>query len=69
MRQIHDLTRRKVTYSLGGNETEIDFVLVEKQKVLERCQGDSLVTATQLVVVDVKKKNLLKRMKMKWNMQ
>ena len=26
--------KRKVTYSLGGNATVIDFVLVEKQKVL-----------------------------------
>ena len=42
--------KRKVTYSSGGKETEIDFVLVEKRKykVLERCQGESLITATQV---------------------
>ena len=33
--------KKKVTFSAGGNETEIDFVLVGKrQKVLERCEGD-----------------------------
>ena len=42
--------KRKMTYSSGGNETEITFVLVKKrkQKVLERYQGDSLGTATQV---------------------
>ena len=35
--------KKKMRYNLGGNKTEIDFVLV-----LERCQSDFLGTATQV---------------------
>ena len=34
--------KRKVTYSEGGNESEIDFVLVGKgNRDLKRCEGYS----------------------------
>ena len=41
----------------------------KKQKVLERCQVIPWELQHKLVVVQVKKKNLFKSMKMKWNMQ
>ena len=38
-----------MTYSSGGNDTEIDFVLVgkEKKKVSTRCESYPWGTATQ----------------------
>ena len=63
--------KRKVTYSSGGNETEIDFVLVEKEsrKFLKDVKVIPWKLQHKLVVFQVKKKNLFKNMKMKWNMQ
>ena len=57
------LRKKKVTYSVGGNETEIDFVLVGKNhrkylkdvKVLPAKLQYGLVMST----VDRKKKNLV----------
>ena len=31
MCQIHGLRERKVTFRIGENETEIDFVLIKKE--------------------------------------
>ena len=39
--------KRKVTYSSGGNDTEIDFVLVGKETTTTRCESYPLGTATQ----------------------
>ena len=54
--------KRKVTYSSGGNDTEIDFVLVEKEK--RKCLQDVKVITGELqlklVVVDVEKQKLKK---------
>ena len=60
-----------MTYNSGGNETEIDFVLVEKEsrKFLKDVKVIPWELQHRLVVVDVKKENLFKHMKMKWNMQ
>ena len=41
--------KRKVTFSAGGNETEIDFVLVSKEnRKYLRCESHSVGTATQV---------------------
>ena len=59
-----------MTDSSGGNETEIDFVLVEKDtKFLKNVKMIPWELQHRLVVIDVKKKNLFKCMKMKWNTQ
>ena len=59
--------KRKVIYSLGDNETEIDFALVEKEsiKFLKNVKVIPWELQHRLVVVDVKKENLFRRMKMK----
>ena len=59
--------KRKVIYSSGDNETEIDFALVEKEsiKFLKNVKVIPWELQHRLVVVDVKKKNLFRRMKMK----
>ena len=63
--------KRKVTYSSGGYETEIDFVLLEKEsrKFLKDVKVTSQELQHRLVVVDVKKESLFKCIKMKQNMQ
>ena len=63
--------KKKVTYSSGGNKTEIDFVLMQKEsrKFLKDVKVISLELQHRLVVVDVKKKNLFKCIKKKQNMQ
>ena len=63
--------KRKVIYSLGGKETEIDFVLVtkRKQKVLKDVEVIPWELQHRLVLVDVKKENLFKHMKMKRKLQ
>ena len=50
--------KRKVTYSSGGNKTEIDFTLVEKEirKFLKDVKLISWKLQHRLVVVDVKKR-------------
>ena len=57
--------KRKVTYSSGGNDTEIDFVLVEKEK--RKYLRDVKVTPGELqhrlVVVDVEEEKLKKSVK------
>ena len=47
--------KRKVTYSSGGNDTEIDFVLVGKKKRKYLCDVKVISGELQhrLVVVDV----------------
>ena len=71
--RIHGLRKRKknVTYSSSGNETEIDFVLVEKEnsKFLKDVTVIFWEVQHRLVVLDVKKENLFKRIKVKRNMQ
>ena len=64
MWQIHGLRRKK--YSSDNNETEIDFVLVEKEsrKFLKDGKVISWKLQHNLVVVDVKKENLFKFKKM-----
>ena len=49
--------KRKMTYSLGGNEIEIDFVLVEKEgrKLFKDVKVIPWKLQHRLVVVDVKK--------------
>ena len=63
--------KRKVTFSSGGNENEIDFVLVEKEssKFLKDVEMISWEIQHRLVVVDVKKENLFKHIKRKRIMQ
>ena len=63
--------KRKVTYSYGGNQTEIDFVLMknESRKFLKDVKVILWKLQHRLVVADMKKKNLFKRVKMKRNMQ
>ena len=40
--------KRKITYSAGGFETEIDFVLKRKiKKVYKGCESDSMGTSSQ----------------------
>ena len=53
---------RKVTYSSGGNDTEIDFVLVgkEKRKYLRDVKVIPGKLQHRLVVVDVEKRKLKK---------
>ena len=57
--------RRKVTYSLGGDDTEIDFVLVgkEKKKYLRDVKVIQGELQHRLVVVDVEKQKLKKSVK------
>ena len=53
---------RKVTYSSGGNDTEIDFILVVKEK-RKYLRGVKLIPAElqhRLVVVDMEKRKLKK---------
>ena len=38
--------KRKITFKSGNNESEIDFILVSKQKVCERRKGNSMGIAT-----------------------
>ena len=63
--------KRKVTYSSGGNKTEIGFVLMEKEskKSLKSVKVIPWEMQHRLVVVDVKKENLVNCIKMKQNMQ
>ena len=53
---------RKVTYSSGGNDAEIDFVLVgkEKRKYLRDVKVIPGVLQHRLVVIDVEKRKLKK---------
>ena len=57
--------KRKVTYSSGGNDTEIDFVLVEKEK--RKYMRDVKVIPGEsqhnLVVVDAEEQKLKKSVK------
>ena len=66
-RRFKKKEKRKVIYSLGDNETEIDFALVEKEsiKFLKNVKVIPWELQHRLVVVDVKKENLFRRMKMK----
>ena len=59
-----------MTYSSGG-KTKIDFVLVKKEsrKFLKDVKVISWELQNRLEVVDVKKENLFKPIKMKQNMQ
>ena len=54
-----------MTYDLGGNKTEIDFVLFEKErrKFLKDVKVIPWELQHRLIVVDVKKENLLKHIK------
>ena len=63
--------KRKVTYSSGGNETEIDFVLVvkESRKFFTDVKVIPWKLQHRFVVVDVKKENQFKCMTMKQNRQ
>ena len=63
--------KRKVTFSSGGIKTEIDFVLVEKEsrKFLKDVKVIPWKLQHKLVVVDIKKVNLFKYIKIKQNMQ
>ena len=63
--------KRKLIYSSGSYETEIDFVLLEKEsrKLSRDFKVNPWELQHKLVVVDVKKENLFKRMKMKRNIQ
>ena len=63
--------KTKVTYSSCGNEAEINFVLVEKEcrKFLKDVKVTLWELQHKLVVVDVKKVNLFKHIKMKQDMQ
>ena len=56
---------RKVTYSSGGNDTEIDFVLVgkEKRKYLQDVKVIPGELQHRLVVVDVEERKLKKSVK------
>ena len=58
-------------YSSGGNKTEIDFVLVEKEsrKFLKDIKVIPWELQNRLVIVDIKKKNLFKHIKIKQNVQ
>ena len=62
--------KRKVAYSSGG-ETMSDFVLVEKEsrKFLKDVKVISRELQHKLLIVDVKKKILFERIKMKRKMQ
>ena len=55
--------KRKVTYSSGGNDTDIDFVLVgkEKRKYLRDVKVIPGELQHRLVVVDVEKQKLKNR--------
>ena len=57
--------KRKVTYSSGGNETDIDFVLVKKEsrKFFKDVKMIPWELQHRLVFVDVKKENLFKCLK------
>ena len=57
--------KRKVTYSSGGNDTEIAFVLVgkEKRKYLRDEEVIPGVLQRRLVVVDVEEQKLKKSVK------
>ena len=57
--------KRKMTYSSGGNDTEIDFVLVgkEKRKYLRDVKVIPGELQHRLVVVDVEKQKLKKSVK------
>ena len=57
--------KRKVTYSSGGNDTEIDFVLVgkEKRKYLRNVEVFPEELQHRLVVVDVEEQKLKKSVK------
>ena len=57
--------KRKVSYSLGGNDTEIDVVLVgkEKQKHLRYVRVISGELQHRLVVVDAEEQKLKKSVK------
>ena len=55
--------RKKVTFNSNGNETEIDFVLVEKKNNRKYLQNVKVIPGElqhHLVVVDVNKKQLKK---------
>ena len=52
--------KKKVTYSSGGNDIEIDFVLVGKEKRKLLCPGE---LQHRLVVVDVDEQKLKKSVK------
>ena len=56
-----------MTYSSGGNKIEIDFVLMEKdgRKFLKDVKVIPWELNHRLVVVDIKKENLLKCIKIK----
>ena len=55
----------KITYTMGGNETEIDFVLVGKNniKLLKDVKAISWKLQHQLVVTDIEKRKLKKIVK------
>ena len=57
--------KKKVTYSLGGNDTEIDFVLVgkEKRKYIRDVKVIPGELQHRLVVVDVDEQKLKKSVK------
>ena len=63
--------KRRVTFNLGGNETDIDFVLLikERTKFLKDAKVIHWELQHRLVVIGVKKENLFKRMRIKRNMQ
>ena len=54
--------QRKITYSMGGNKTEINFVLVSKnnRKYLEDVKAIPWELQHQLVVTDIDKRKLKK---------
>ena len=57
--------QKKITYSMGGNETEIDFVLVDKnnKKYLKDVKAIPWELQHQLVVTDIDKRKLKKVVK------
>ena len=59
--------QRKITYSLGGNETEIDFALVSKnnRKYLKHVKAIPWELQHWRVVTDIDKKMLKKIVKNK----
>ena len=68
---VYEEGEKKMTYSSGDDETEIDFGLVEREsrKFLKNVKVISWELQHRLMVVDVKKKNPFKRIKMKRKMQ
>ena len=56
--------QRKITYSMGGNETEIDFLLVGKN-YLKDVKAIPWESQHRLVVTDIDKRKLKKEMRNK----